>query len=98
MKRYCTSWLCPERLNPSKEYTFEHGTVVFAEDYIDACAKLSRVDIRKFTLEDLKNSKWQMIFIDDVYVEFEAPDEHRAKLLGPYLLYLDKRIKDYLPV
>ena len=97
MNRYCTSWLWPE-VRRCKEYTFEHGTIVFAEDYIHACAKLSQVDIRKFTLETFHNSKWQMIFNDDVYVEFEAPDEHRAKLLGPYLLYLDKRIKNYLPV
>jgi hypothetical protein len=95
MKRYCTSWLWPE---VQKEFVFENGTTVFAKDYIDACIKIGRIDIRKYTLESFANSQWQMIFTEDVYVEFEAPDEYRAKLLGPYLLYLDKRIKDSLPV
>jgi len=81
-----------------REFLFENGTTVFAEDYPSACVALSRTNSKLFTLREISTDRWLMEFDECVSVDFEAQSEHFALIMGPYLLHLDKRIKDYLPV
>jgi hypothetical protein len=79
-------------------FVFENGTTVIARDYPSAIVKLHETDLKHFTLNKIGECKWNCEFSNGVNVEFESPSEHMARLYGPWFLYLDKRLKDELPL
>lgn len=75
-----------------KYYEFENGTTVWATDYPSAIVKLHSTNGSKFTIEEIGEYRWYCQFSPDVFVEFECPSEHKARMHGPWLLHLDRRV------
>jgi hypothetical protein len=79
--------------SPRKQkFTFENGTVVYASSRESAIFKLKNTDERYFSIQEIEPYTWHMQFSDDIFIEFESPSEHRARMQGPWLLIQDRRV------
>jgi len=77
-----------------QNFIFENGTNVLAVDYPSAIVKLHQTDLKNFTIEYNGNNFWRCRFSSGVSIDYESQSEHLAHLQGPWLVYLDKRLKN----
>ena len=75
-----------------KNFIFENGTNVYASDYPSAIVKLHETNTKNFTIENIGEYNWRCVFSSAVFIDFDSPSEFRARMHGPYLVYLDKKI------
>jgi hypothetical protein len=85
------NWFGP-KADP-KPFRFEHGTVVYANDYVSAVTKLKKIDEKSFSIREIGEYKWYIEFSPEVFIEFESPSLHKARMQGPWLLMQDRRAK-----
>ena len=74
-----------------KPFYFEHGTVVYANDYAAAVTKLKKIDEKSFSIEENGEYQWYIEFSPEVFINFESPSLHKARMQGPCLLMQDRK-------
>jgi hypothetical protein len=83
------NWFWP-KADP-KPFQFENGTVVYANDYATAITKLKKINEKSFSIQETGEYQWYIEFSPEVFINFESPSLHKARMQGPWLLIQDRR-------